>query len=177
MATRVTVSDILKQGRILLLDPSRGPTVRSQTSDPGSDRLQDVRLAGADTEIGTQGWEPGISGFPFGVLAATRIEKSYKVAQRSDSDWTAYLHIALSPHIDGQVDYNTWAYDWESALDEWFPTYYRLAELGQQHGAVGDLWWKYTGGDVGIFTMSGLAFFGFVARMHVHVTNLVSFNV
>lgn len=172
----VTITDILTQARTLLLDPGRGPTVTPETPDLGGDSFMDVRIAGARDDIGTQLWTPGSTGFPFGVLSVTRTDKSYKEVSRSTSDAVAYVHQALAQHIDGIADLNTWAYAWESAMEQWFPQYYRLAELGQ-NGVVGDLYWRLAATDVGTFVVSGLTFFGVVYKLHLHYVNPVTWGV
>lgn len=173
----VTIKDVLVQGRALLLDPNVGPVVTAPSLDPGANRLRDVRVPGAPSDAGgTQGWMAGETGFPFALLTASDSGKSYKESGRVTKDYLGWLHIGLAAEVDGFTDLRGWAYDWDTALEQWFPTTYRLGPLGQTEN-LGDLYWLYERGTIGMWQASGRTFFGLVCRLKLHLTATITWNV
>lgn len=145
-----TISQILLAGRNLLLDAAAGPVVPpAGASAPAA--LQDVRIYGRGqangVQVGTEGWIPGSTGFPFAILGATRKTATYPESGRVWEQWTGILKLGLTTYYDGAEDLFDWAASWEAELQQWFPF---NARIGLNSGSFGDLMWTYQGGEIGV---------------------------
>lgn len=172
-----TIGQLLVYARSALLDPIIGPQV-APPSD-GNPALQDVRVRGRGlafgSEIGTSGWEPGSTGWPWAILTAYHVVRSYKETGHSWQDWKAVISLGLAPQIEATDDHHEWAEGWDALLEQWIASHRRFA---QPLLVAGDVYWEYQEADVGrTFVESGIVAVGLLCHLRIHNVVVVPWGV
>lgn len=174
----VTINQLVLAGRVALLDPVAGPVMPSPGL--GFSRLQDCRIQGKSIYygegIGTQNWEPGSTGWPWGLLSVGMAKHdNRKETGRVWSDYVGQLAIALTSTIEDTTDFQGWALDWDEVLTQWFALHRRFNRA--DFSANGDIWWEYEEGTPRPFVVGGIAAYGLIARLKLHNVVAVTYGV
>lgn len=170
-----TIDDLLVLGRNLLLDPATAPQAPNPLRTDGISTLQDVRIRGKPDPVGTVGWTPGSTGYPFGVLTTGRVRKNYHEQRRSISDWQASLQIALTAEYNNADDFDGWANLWEAVMNQWFPLH---RGFGLVADPPGDHYWQYEPqAEKRVYHAgSGVAVFGVIFEIRVHSVDPITWG-